>query len=340
MKKLAQIKIESILIFFTILTFAFSLFLKIKSEKYFLTMREQLIFLYSDQTELGKTVSIEELKKIYQPITYFNENFDNQLSNIIKLKSSDSKDNELFLREISSFQNTLEKNIIELKFGYDCLLFSSLFLLFVIISIIILKYRNQKNELLRLESINNAEKKMRQDLHDGLAQDLFALKLFIQNDDKEKVQYYANQAFNEVRFLIDSNQFDVDEDFAVTLNKTLKLFENNFSIKTEFLNGASDFNKINTDTRLELLKILHETLSNVAKHSKATLVQLKTFYVGDKFNFIIKDNGVGFSKEEISKDKNNDRVHHGLNNITERISSLGGTVDFDTTGGTTIAIKI
>ena len=73
------------------------------------------------------------------------------------------------------------------------------------------KALSKKNELLRQQSLNDAKIKFSQDLHDGVAQDLAALKLFIQNDEKEKAVYYSEQAFKEVRYLIDSTHLDFNK---------------------------------------------------------------------------------------------------------------------------------
>lgn len=236
--------------------------------------------------------------------------------------------------------NLIRLNQKSINFGYDCLYISSFFLLLISIVLVLYKILSKKNELLRQQSLNNAKLKFSQDLHDGVAQDLAALKLFIQNDEKEKALYYSEQAFKEVRYLIDSTHLNFNQNFEGIIQQALKSFEVNFAIKTEFLCASHLIKDFSPEFQMELLRIMQEALSNCSRHSEATFLTIKITDIGSYVRFIIEDNGKGFTEDEINKKKTDEKNHYGLVNIHNRVEKLGGTVDISGKGGTTIAITI
>lgn len=237
-------------------------------------------------------------------------------------------------------ENLIRQNQKSINFGYDCLYISSFFLLLISIVLVLYKTLSKKNELLRQQSLNDAKLKFSQDLHDGVAQDLAALKLFIQNDEKEKALYYSEQAFKEVRYLIDSTHLDFNKNFEEILQQTLKSFEVNFKIKTEFLCASNLIKSISPENQMELLRILQEALSNCSRHSEASLLTIKITDISPFIRFVIEDNGKGFSEEDIKTKESDGNNHYGLANIRTRVEKLGGTVEISGKGGTTIAITI
>ena len=76
-----------------------------------------------------------------------------------------------------------------------------------------------------------------------------------------------------------------------------------------------------------LFRIAQEALSNVARHSKATLVQLVLTIADEDVTLSITDNGQGF-----------DTTHQagmgvGLLSMQERMKALGGDVQLESTPG-------
>ncbi len=84
-----------------------------------------------------------------------------------------------------------------------------------------------------------------------------------------------------------------------------------------------------------LLRILQESLANIARHSQATRVEISLGVEGDDILLVVKDNGVGF---EADKPKGG----VGLHSMNERAESLGGTLQV-TSGpgkGTTLEVRV
>ena len=328
-------KIEYLLISLSLVIFAFTAFLKIESQQKYDQLNSLINNLISDNNQ-----EISTLQSMLSPFTYYSEEIENQFNTLSALLQNNNSPKEKVFAEGLLFGNLIRQNQKSINFGYDCLYISSFFLLLISIVLVLYKALSKKNELLRQQSLNDAKIKFSQDLHDGVAQDLVALKLFIQNDEKEKAVYYSEQAFKEVRYLIDSTHLDFNKNFEEILQQTLKSFEANFGIKTEFLCASNLIKNISSENQMELLRILQETLSNCSKHSQATLLTIKITDIGSLIRFVIEDNGKGFSDEEIKSKKADGNNHYGFANIRNRVEKLGGTVEISGKGGARIAITI
>jgi len=77
---------------------------------------------------------------------------------------------------------------------------------------------------------------------------------------------------------------------------------------------------ISTDTSLVLFRILQESLTNIARHSHATRVDIKLNKIENSVQFIISDNGVGINESELKSKKS-----FGIIGMNERTTLLGGT---------------
>lgn len=75
-----------------------------------------------------------------------------------------------------------------------------------------------------------------------------------------------------------------------------------------------------------LYRILQETLSNIARHSKATTAWVSINLDGDELCLTVQDNGKGFMREASSKGL-------GLTNMQERVTMAGGMFHVHSTEG-------
>ena len=341
-------RIEYLLISLSLVIFAFTVFLKIESQKKYDELNSLINNLLTNNVySRGGYECIEDsanqissLQNKLSPFTYYSEEIENQFNKLSALLQNNNSTKEIVFTEGLLLENLIRQNQKSINFGYDCLYISSFFLLLISIVLVLYKTLSKKNELLRQQSLNDAKLKFSQDLHDGVAQDLAALKLFIQNDEKEKALYYSEQAFKEVRYLIDSTHLDFNKNFEEILQQTLKSFEVNFKIKTEFLCASNLIKSISPENQMELLRILQEALSNCSRHSEASLLTIKITDISPFIRFVIEDNGKGFSEEDIKTKESDGNKHYGFVNIRNRVEKLGGTVEISGKGGTTIAITI
>lgn len=86
-----------------------------------------------------------------------------------------------------------------------------------------------------------------------------------------------------------------------------------------------------------LFRIFQETLTNVTRHAKATLVKMRLVLKGDELCLDVSDNGKGITPKQIA-----DPQSFGIVGIRERVNLWGGSVKI--TGklqkGTTIKVRI
>lgn len=279
----------------------------------------------------------EKLEYDYEPFTYFDANLKTELNKIISLLQN----NESTIEPIITFQNHMHQTQNRLNLGYDSLLYCSLILIVIAVFLIVEKAFKNKFDLQRLKVMNEEQSKISRNLHDGVAQDLAALKLYLEKEDLSKSKFYAQQAFNEVRYMIGSTHINLSDNFEEIIKKMAATLEANYNISTKVYIGSTKIQNLSENVQVELIRILQEALSNISRHANASNVEIRFVDGIDDFRFVIKDDGKGFSEEEVElKNKQTAKLHYGVSNIKERVQLLGGKVDFIHEGGTTIAITI
>lgn len=216
--------------------------------------------------------------------------------------------------------------------------------------IMVITYRNQRELKNRrdlqddytqklLNSQEAERKKISQNLHDGLGQQLLVLKnRLLSSNDHESLEM-IDLAIEEIRGISrDLHPFPIQE-MGITraIENTLSLVDRNTKIfvSSEIDNIDDLFTK---ESELNIFRIIQESLSNIIKHSdaKATKVNVKKL---QDFVFIsIRDNGKGFVFSE--KYRKSDSL--GLKTLRERVRFLSGQMKVNSSkdSGTLLEFKI
>ena len=94
---------------------------------------------------------------------------------------------------------------------------------------------------------------------------------------------------------------------------------------------------IDPDLTTTVFRIFQETLTNVARHAKASRVQIRLRAEGDEVVLEVEDNGRGITPEALSSPKS-----LGLLGMKERAAVLGGevTVEPGQQGGTKVTFRL
>jgi len=113
------------------------------------------------------------------------------------------------------------------------------------------------------------------------------------------------------------------------------LFENQ-TIRTSFDAGAVD-QLLNEDGKLVLYRVVQEALSNVVRHSGATVVNVAIHAEGSAVLAVVEDDGHGFDGSRVG-----DGAGLGLLGMKERAASAGGSVLVESApgGGTRVQLRI
>ena len=209
-----------------------------------------------------------------------------------------------------------------------------------------------------LHQIVSAQEQERQrvarDLHDGVGQMATALGMglaaardSVRTDPKlaerqlVELKTMSGQLVQELQGLIAGLRPTVLDNLGLVpaLDGLVQEFEERTQVKTVFkLTGNR--RRIVPDIETIVFRIAQESLSNVTKHARATLVSILISFSVSAIGLRIKDNGCGFDPQEIL---GSDPKHHwGLVGIKERVALVGGTCDIVSWpgAGTTIQVNI
>jgi signal transduction histidine kinase len=184
------------------------------------------------------------------------------------------------------------------------------------------------------------------DLHDTVIQRLFATGMSLQGAAR-LVQGEPAEALTRIEAAID------DLDATVTEIRTAIFgLERSRSgaggLRTRLLDVAHDASgplgfeprvlfdgpidsRVGDAVGVEVLAVVREALSNVARHAKASSVQGVVSVTGTEVSAVVTDDGVGPPGDGAPRG-------HGLHNLAERAARLGGTFELSTRdGGGTVA---
>jgi signal transduction histidine kinase len=191
--------------------------------------------------------------------------------------------------------------------------------------------RERSEELAVLEERDRIAK----ELHDGVIQSIYSVGLSLQGSmslidrDSTGLRKRMDAAIGEldnvvrdVRSYIFALQPKSVEErgFRAALQELAKDLEVNTLAVVSVVLDEAGVDAIEEDVQTDVIQIVRELFSNIARHASATEVSL-TCALGDAEVIVrVDDNGVGFDPATVVRG-------HGLNNIQERAARLGGHID-------------
>lgn len=196
----------------------------------------------------------------------------------------------------------------------------------------------------------NERHRISEDLHDGIIGKIFGTRmglafLDIQGDDQtiSRHKLFINELKEiekEIRVIshdLKNEILNSKSDFSAIIYAILVEHSktSNFECETDHdLN--IDWTLVSDDIKINMYRIVQESLQNISKHAKASLVELKIKKDGESIILLISDNGIGF--DNVS----NKNSGIGLDNIRARIKSLNGDFFIKSAkySGTLLTIKI
>ncbi|MBI1888174.1 MAG: HAMP domain-containing protein [Nitrosomonadales bacterium] len=94
------------------------------------------------------------------------------------------------------------------------------------------------------------------------------------------------------------------------------------------VNCIEDIGGMDKQQSIALFRIFQESLSNIARHSGASRVEVEFYHSNDEIALFISDNGCGMTRKGgIAANS------YGLLGMTERVEQLGGKIKFDSPPG-------
>ncbi|MFN7251803.1 MAG: histidine kinase [Anaerobacillus sp.] len=178
-------------------------------------------------------------------------------------------------------------------------------------------------------------RKLARELHDAISQQLFAIsmtmaalpKLITKNQQQAKdvlndVEKMVNNAQQELRALI-MHLRPVTLD-GKSFQEGIEALFAEIKVKNKHLTLRLSFNqktKLPSKIEDQLFRTIQEAISNMLRHSKATMFQMRSYEKEERLFIVLEDNGVGFVVEEMEK-----KGSYGLATMKERIIELGGNI--------------
>ena len=274
---------------------------------------------------------------------------------------TEKKEKEIALQK----QDLLDQELQIKNRDFYIILVSSILLILLIISVGLYKrHKFKRQQLLKELDLKDALSKIKtqnklqeqrleisRDLHDNIGSQLTFIISSIDNlkyiskdmneQIKEKLSSISSFTFDTIHQLRDTiwamnkNEISFDEFQSRTMSYIEKAKTLKTGIQFEFTSSIESNTVFTSVIGMNLFRILQEGINNAIKHSEASKISITSRLENHQVLFEIKDNGIGFDKENFI-------AGNGLSNIESRISSINGTVTIDTEigKGTTILIKI
>lgn len=201
-----------------------------------------------------------------------------------------------------------------------------------------------------ISGIEDAQKKLAQDLHDEFGQTLAALHMGVETlwnsvpeqpearkESFERLVDLIEQLGDRIRSISSDLRPDLLDDLGLipTLEWYVREFMDSHPDIHMHFQSIGFKKRLTSEFEVILYRIFQESLNNIVKHSKARSVSAMLTYSYPKVILMIKDDGVGFDPAERSGGI-------GLIGMRERVVSVKGSIDIrsEKGKGTTVRAEL
>lgn len=197
-------------------------------------------------------------------------------------------------------------------------------------------------------------KRISRELHDVIAQTLVGINinLAVLTQGSAAAPAILKRQIGKTQLLVE-NAVDIVHDFARELRPTMlddlglipalqahiQRFTETTGIEVTF-NAPAKIDLTSSAVRTVLYRVAQEALTNIGRHSKASLAEVTIELNAKVIRMEIKDNGKGFQVNDKSCSKKKNRL--GLIGMKERVEMIGGTFRLTSAlgGPTTVEVEI
>lgn len=210
------------------------------------------------------------------------------------------------------------------------------------------KLEKQLAVLEKKQAIEKERTRIATDMHDDLGAGLSRIKFLSETigikkqqdqpieEDICKIREYSHEMIDkmgEIVWALNEKNDSLSDLLSYTRSyAVVYLSQNGIDCKTEMPDSfPSVF--VSGEFRRNIFLTIKEALHNVVKHAQASEVNL-TVSINHQLSVILKDNGIGF-------DKNNIRLlSNGLSNMESRVKEIGGNFEIESKNGTIINFSV
>ena len=315
---------------------------------------EYFDFAKNQQTENEYVCAAENLIEFTQTETFFEKQSAAKLLNLMQ---------DLILAE----NNSLKKSE---KLYQNALL--SLSLLSIFLLAMVLLFIRQKNKIEKIRQKQEEEKIIRetlisvqeserkriyQDLHDTVSQNLKISRIFLTNlkqnvRKKENVQTVdrlielETESVRDIKIIINNlTPPELNEtDFNESIRSLCQSMQTSSTIPINlFIQKEVCFKSFSLEQKLNIYRIIQESITNAVKHSGATEISVIIQRGESVIKIFITDDGMGFSKNAQCKTEVQEiETRIGIKGIKSRAATLNATVEIisERESGTEVKLEI
>jgi PAS domain S-box-containing protein len=198
-------------------------------------------------------------------------------------------------------------------------------------------------------------RRISRELHDQMGQHLTGIMLLVQSmrdscqwetslkmrfQQLEEVAHQLAQEADTLAWELRPTALD-DLGLQVALGHYVEKWSERSQLPVEFHSAGLSEQRLPPQIETAIYRVVQESLTNIAKHARASCVSLILERRGDDVSTIIEDDGCGFDVEATLGAPARER-RMGLLGMQERVALVGGALNLESTRGvgTTIFIRI
>lgn len=202
-------------------------------------------------------------------------------------------------------------------------------LIFILIIVFILMRIKQ----IKQREVFVTESRISKKVHDEVANEVYQLmvKMQLADEPSDVLLDDLESIYNRSRDISkEFNSLDAKLPFSEVLTDLIVSYQtSDLSIINRNI-SKHNWDVVSQDKKNALYRVLQELMTNMKKHSQATIVAITVDQKGTKTELKYSDNGVGGHLKK----------QNGLQNVENRIFALNGTITFDSQPGKGFQVKI
>ncbi|MCU4163343.1 PAS domain S-box protein [Carboxylicivirga caseinilyticus] len=210
-----------------------------------------------------------------------------------------------------------------------------------------LKKLEQDFSLATIRTEERERVRFAKELHDGIGPILSTIKLYLQwlndtdNQDhieiiKKKINESINEATKSIKEVSQNLSPHVLTNYGLieALNIFIEKIKETGKLQVNLKHNLSQ--RLDKDLEVMFYRVTTELINNTIKHAGASTSEITIKKEGEIIYFTYSDDGKGLSEDH----RNKTNLGMGINNIINRVKSVGGIIDFKQKKGKGFKVKI
>ncbi len=196
----------------------------------------------------------------------------------------------------------------------------------------------------QIESRDQTLRDVSQEIHDNMGQLLSVARINLNILEKELPDHPQTKRIKDtnsilgdviryIRMLSKGLNSDILSSYGLreSIRFELQRIEQAAFLKVHFMTDGDDF-VIDNKKEIVIYRMILEILNNIIKHAAATEISVAMLYTDKDFSIRIKDNGIGFDKQE-TEQRSIGESGSGLKNLDKRASMVGAKLTINSVPG-------